>query len=199
MLPAKPRGRPRSFNRDQALDAAMKVFWRQGYEGASLSDLTEAMGINRPSLYAAFGDKCALFRKALDRYEECAGSYFRDALAAPTAREAMEKLMYGAVDAVTDPHNPHGCLMVNGALACNDETEGVRRELVARRNAGEDAIRRRLKRAHAEGDLPPEANPADLARYVVTVIRGLGVQASGGATCAQLRRVVRTALSAWPR
>jgi AcrR family transcriptional regulator len=184
---------------DQALDRALQVFWRKGYEGASLSDLTGAMGINRPSLYAAFGDKEALFRKVLDRYAEGPTSYVREALNQPTARGAIEKLMRWAVEAFSNPRNPPGCLNVQGALVCGDAAEGVRRELALRRAAGEAAIRQRLKRAKAEGDLPANSNPADLARYVTTVLQGMSVQAAGGATRAELQRVARTALLAWPR
>ena len=184
---------------DQALDCALLVFWRKGYEGASLSDLTGAMGINRPSLYAAFGDKDALFRKVLDRYAEGPASYVREALSQPTARGAMEKLLRGSADLLSNPRNPPGCLNVQGALVCGEAAEGVRRELALRRAAGEAAIRQRLKRARAEGDLPPNANPADLARYVTTVLHGMSVQAAGGATRAELQRIAQTALRAWPQ
>lgn len=194
----KPVGRPRSFDKDAALDAAMKVFWREGYEGASLSDLTEAMGINRPSLYATYGDKEALFRKAVDRYIDGPASYAHSALKEPAARAAVTKLMQGAADLTTDARNPHGCLLVQGALACGTEAEAVRQELNGRRNAGEKLVRLRLKRARKEGDLPHDANPADLARYVVTVIRGLAVQAASGASREELRRVIDTAMRAWP-
>ncbi|MES1257643.1 MAG: TetR/AcrR family transcriptional regulator [Acidobacteriota bacterium] len=175
----------------------MNVFWRQGYEGASLNDLTAAMGINRPSLYAAFGDKEALFRKALDRYEAGA-CYVRRALQEPTARGFAETLLEGAAESVTNPQHPKGCLVVQGALAGGAQTECVRKELIARRDAGEKMIRQRLKRARAEGDLPADANPADLARYLVTVARGLAVQAAGGATRTELRRVIQLAMRAWP-
>ena len=195
----RPAGRPRSFDMDRALDCALQVFWRKGYEGASLSDLTEAMGINRPSLYAAFGDKEALFRKVLDRYAEGLTSYVREALNQPTARGAIEKLLRGSADRLSNPRNPPGCLNVQGALVCGNAAEGVRRELALRRAAGEGAIRQRLRRARAEGDLPPNANPADLARYVTTVLHGMSVQAAGGATRAELQRVAQTALQAWPR
>jgi AcrR family transcriptional regulator len=192
-------GRPRSFDAGKALDAGMKVFWRKGYEGASLSDLTRAMGVNRPSLYAAFGDKEALFRKALDRYDEGPAAYLREALNRPTARAAVEGLMLGAADLVTSSGNPAGCLFVQGALACGDGAEAVRGDLILRRGAGEKSVRQRLQRAQAEGDLPPEASPADLARFVVTVVHGIAVQAASGASRNELRRVVRTALQAWPK
>jgi AcrR family transcriptional regulator len=194
-----PKGRPREFDIDTALDRALKVFWRKGYEGASLPDLTRAMGINRPSLYAAFGNKEALFRKVLDRYAEGPAAYVRAALDEPTARAVAERLLGGAVDLLTDPRNPRGCLMVQGALACGEAAESVRRELVSRRVEGEVAVRQRFERALAEGDLPADSDPADLARYVVTVIRGMAVQAAGGASREELRRVVEMALRAWPK
>ena len=192
------RGRPRAFDAEEALDRALLVFWRKGYEGASLDDLTGAMGISRPSLYAAFGDKQALFRKALDRYAAGPSSFARRALKEETARAVVERLLGGAAEMHADPATPAGCLMVHGALAAGPASDAVRRELNARRAADEAALRRRLARARAEGDLPPDAEPADLARYVVTVIRGMAVQATGGASLRQLRRVVRIALRAWP-
>src|SRR5216683_2232994 len=148
--PTGPAGRPRSFDMDQALDRALQVFWRKGYEGTSLSDLTGAMRINRPSLYAAFGNKEALFRKALDRYVEGPAAYVREALNEPTARAVAERLLGGAIDLLTHPRNPRGCLMVQGALACGKATESVRRELVSRRLAGEVAVRQRFGRALAD-------------------------------------------------
>jgi AcrR family transcriptional regulator len=193
-----PAGRPRAFDVDEALDRALEVFWRKGYEGASLSDLTAAMGVNRPSLYAAFGNKEALFRKALDRYVEGPASHVREALDEPTARIVAERLLDGAADSLTDPRNPRGCLMVQGALACGEAAESVRRELASRRTADEAALRRRFERALADGDLPADADPADLARYVATVIRGMAVQAAGGASREELRRVAEMAMRAWP-
>jgi AcrR family transcriptional regulator len=196
---SRPAGRPRSFSPDHALDRALEVFWRRGYEGASLSDLTAAMGINRPSLYAAFGDKEALFRKALDRYAAGPAAYTRAALREPTARAVVEKLLHGAADLLADPGHPPGCLHVQGALACGGGAEPLRRELASRRAAGQAAIRRRLQRAKEEGDLPADANPADLARYLATLLYGMSVQAAGGATRSQLRHVAQTALRAFPR
>ncbi len=193
-----PRGRPREFDADQALDRALKVFWRKGYEGASLPDLTRAMRINRPSLYAAFGNKESLFRKVIERYVEGPAGYVRTALDEPTARAVAERLLGGSVDLLTDPRNPRGCLMVQGALACGEAAESIRRELSARRAAAEVAVRQRFQRALAEGDLPADADPGDLARYVVTLLRGMAVEAAGGASRDELRRVVEMALRAWP-
>jgi AcrR family transcriptional regulator len=195
---AVPRGRPREFDVEKALDRALKVFWRKGYEGASLADLTRAMGINRPSLYAAFNSKEGLFRKALDRYAEGPAVYVSEALKEPTARAVAERLLGGAIDLLTDRRNPRGCLLVQGALACGEAAESVRRELASRRASGEAAVRQRFEGALADGDLPAGADPADLARYVVTVLRGMAVQAAGGASREELRRVVEMALRAWP-
>jgi AcrR family transcriptional regulator len=193
-----PKGRPREFDVGKALGRALKVFWRKGYEGASLADLTRAMGINRPSLYAAFGSKEGLFRQALDRYAAGPAAYVREALNEPTARAVAERLLGGALDLLTDRRNPRGCLLVQGALACGEAAESVRRELASRRASGEVAIRQRFERAQADGDLPADADPADLARYVVTVIRGMAVQAAGGASREDLGRVAAMALRAWP-
>jgi AcrR family transcriptional regulator len=192
-------GRPRAFDTDKALDAALRVFWSKGYEGATLSDLTKAMGINRPSLYSAFGDKETLFRKVLDRYEEGPAAYVRAALNRPTARAAVEGLMLGAVEMSAGLGNPPGCLFVQGALACGDGAQAVRSDLTRRRHIGEKAVRERLKQAQTEGDLPRDANPGVLARYVVTVLQGIAVQAAGGASRKELRQVIQTALRAWPR
>jgi AcrR family transcriptional regulator len=195
---SRPAGRPRAFDTGKALDRALDVFWRKGYEGASLSDLTKAMGINRPSLYAAFGDKEKLFRKVLDRYAEGPASYSRVALQEPSSRKVVERLLYGAADLLTSRGNPHGCLWVQGALACGNAADPVRRELISRRMAGEAALRHRLNRAKTDGDLPPDANPASLARYTATMIQGMSIQAAGGATRSELHRIIGIALQSWP-
>jgi AcrR family transcriptional regulator len=193
------RGRPRAFDAERALDAALDVFWRQGYEGTSLDDLTAAMGINRPSLYAAFGNKEQLFRRVLDRYES-RSTNLCDALREPTARKVAELLLLGAADgqARAGRSGPRGCLMVAGALSCGDDVEPVRRELSARRAAAEAALRKRFEQAKRAGDLSSGADAADLARYVMTVLHGMSVQASGGASRGELRRVAETALRAFP-
>jgi AcrR family transcriptional regulator len=171
---AAQRGRPRAFDPDAALDRAMHVFWAKGYEGASLSNLTRAMRINRPSLYAAFGNKEQLFKKVLDRYLDGPVAYFGKALAARKARNVVEQIFLGTARMAEDPRLPAGCLMVQGALACGNAS--ARKEVAARRAAAEVALRRRLQRAKREGDLPKNADPAELAHYVMTVVRGMAVQ-----------------------
>jgi AcrR family transcriptional regulator len=195
----KPRrGRPRSFDVDRALDRALQVFWRKGYEGASLPELTRAMGINRPSMYAAFGNKAALFRKVLDRYAQGPAHYVCAAIEAPTAREVFERILRGAVKMAADPRNPKGCLNIQGALACGSSAEAMRKELIARRARGQEALRQRFERAKEEGDLPSHVDAADLARYVTTVIYGLSVQAVSGASAEDLRRIGDMALRVFP-
>jgi AcrR family transcriptional regulator len=199
MQPETPAqlGRPRAFDPDVALDRAMHVFWSKGYEGASLSNLTRAMRINRPSLYAAFGNKAQLFGKVLDRYMEGPVAYFGKALAAPKAREVVEEIFLGTAKMADDPSTPAGCLMVQGALACGDAA--IRKEVAARRAAVEGALCRRFQQAKREGDLPKNADPGELAGYVMTVVRGMAVQSAGGASSDQLRRIAQIALRAWPK
>jgi AcrR family transcriptional regulator len=198
MKPVRPTGRPRSFDADEVLDRALQVFWRKGYEGTSLPDLTKAMRINRPSLYAAFGNKEGLFRKVVDRYERGPAFYTRTALERPTARQVVEELVEGAINLLTDPRNPGGCLMVQGALASGAGGEPARRELAGRRAAGVAVLRRRFRRAIAEGDLPADADAAVLARFVATALHGMAVQAATGASRKELRRVRELFLRAWP-
>ncbi len=190
-------GRPRAFDIDKALESALRVFWLKGYEGTSMPDLTEAMGINRPSLYAAFGNKEELFRKALNRYGDKA-CYIRTALQQPTARAVAETMLRDTADALTDPKNPPGCLAVQGALSCGENADPIRRELAAMRTEGQQAFRKRFEKAKADGDLPKDANPADLASYLSTVTQGMAVRAAGGATRKELQRVAEMALKAWP-
>lgn len=195
--PVRP-GRPRAFDIDGALEKAMRVFWEKGYEGASLSDLTEAMGINRPSLYAAFGNKESLFRKVLDRYGKGPAAFACAALNEPTARKVAEKLLRGTADMLGDPGTPAGCLVIHGALACGEENEDVRRELKSRRADAIEALRKRFVRAKREGDLAADADPLVLARYLSTVTQGMSVQVATGATHRDLLRIAETAMRAWP-
>jgi AcrR family transcriptional regulator len=193
-----PRGRPREFDTQQALDAALLLFWRHGYEGTSLAALAKTMGVNMPSLYAAFGNKEMLFKKALERYLQRPASYLPRALEEPSARRAIEKLFRGAIDMVMNPCHPNGCLLVQGALTAGPTAASICKELSLRRTAAELAVRRRLERAIAEGELPARTDAARLSRYLITVLWGLSVQAAGGATQAQLREVAKLALRCWP-
>src|SRR5882757_8083198 len=196
--PLMAMGRPREFDVDKALDLALQVFWRKGYEGASMADLTETMGITRPSLYSAFGNKEELFRKALDRYVDGPGGYVQVALAKPTARAVVEHLLYETANAVTDPNHPPGCLAVQGALSCGDAAESIKQELMARRANGEQDLRKRFERAVAEGDLPSGSDAADLAAYVSAILQGIAVQAAGGTSRSQLHKIAEMTLRTWP-
>jgi AcrR family transcriptional regulator len=192
-----PMGRPREFDMDAALDEAMEVFWRRGYEGATIAELTGAMGINPPSLYAAFGNKEGLLKAALDRYMVKRNECMEEILAAPTAREVVETGLLKLADLQTDPENPPGCLLVAGGLACGVGSENIPFELAAHRAQTEDQMRERFIRAREEGDLSPDSDPAALARYLSAVIAGIGVLASAGATREQLREVAMVAVKAF--
>lgn len=189
-------GRPREFDAEMALDQAMEVFWRHGYEGATIAQLTEAMGINPPSLYACFGNKEGLLKAALDRYTKLRNVWMDEVVAAPTAREVAERMLMGIAEKQTDPANPPGCLLVQGGIACGTGSENVPFELAARRAENEDQLRERFVRAKAEGDLKESADPAALARYVSAVSVGMGVMASSGADREALRQVASVAVQA---
>jgi AcrR family transcriptional regulator len=191
-------GRPREFDTDAALEKAMRLFWTKSYEGTSVADLTEALGISRPSLYAAFGDKQSLFRAALERYAAGPARYVAAALGKSTAREVAEQLLKGAADLQTSSRNPGGCLTVNGAIACGDEAEPVRQALNVHRTAGVALLRRRFQQAKLQRDLPKDSDPAALARFVAAVVYGMAVLASGGANRKELEQVIQTAMKAWP-
>jgi len=187
-------GRPRAFDRDTALDQAMEVFWRHGYEGATIAQLTDAMGINPPSLYAAFGSKEALLKAALDRYTLRREAWMEEVLSAPTAREVTSRMLMGVAERQTDPSNPPGCLLVQGGLACGSGSANVPFELAARRAQTEEQLRHRFERAKDEGDLAAGADPAALARYVSAVITGMSVMASSGADREALAQVAAVAI-----
>jgi AcrR family transcriptional regulator len=191
-------GRPRSFDRSQALDAATRVFWQHGYEGSSISALTSAMGINRPSLYAAFGDKAALFREAVARYGTGPGRYVRRALGQPRARQVAEMLLHGAVANATDPATPHGCLWVQGALVTGAEASTLRASMADLRDGGTAQIRERMERAVREEDLPSGTDVAALTLFLVSVMNGIAVQASSGQSREALSQVADLAMRIWP-
>jgi AcrR family transcriptional regulator len=196
-LPDPPRGRPRAFDLEEALDRAMRVFWEKGYLGASLSDLTGAMGINRPSLYAAFGNKEELYRKVLDRYARGPTAYLAESIEQPTAREVAEHRLRGVIRLLTAPDSPGTCLMVHGTLSCGGRGEPLCQEFKSRRSAAHAALCERFKRARAEGDLSGDVDPAALAHYLQAITFGLSVMAFSGATKRELSQVVSTTMEAW--
>ena len=189
-------GRPREFRLEVALDRAMDVFWRKGYEGASLSDLTAAMKISSPSLYAAFGSKEGLFRAVLNRYDEIKKGFLDEVLSAPTARESASRFLEGVAEYAADPKNRPGCLLLQSGLSCGDDA--VPTELARHRAQKELALRERFECARSKGDLPKDADPSALARYLMAVSNGMAVQATSGATAKDLHEVARIALLAWP-
>jgi AcrR family transcriptional regulator len=192
------RGRPRSFDRADALKQAMRVFWQRGYEGTSLSDLTAAMGINSPSLYAAFGCKEALFREAVELYNVTEGATTTAALSEePTARAAIEAMLRSNARAYADPATPPGCMVVLAAAISTAENEPVREFLAGVRREAHDAVRQRLKRGIADGDLPKGTDTAALANFYTTVLQGLSFQARDGASRKTLNTIVDCAMAAW--
>jgi AcrR family transcriptional regulator len=193
-----PLGRPREFDLDTALEAAMLVFWRKGYEGASMSDLTASLGVTKPSLYAAFGAKEDLFLAVLDRYDNRTAHFLAGSIRAVTAREVAVGLLRGAAEFHANPANPPGCLMVQGALVGSHVGDAARRETRIRRDRLREAIEERLQHALDQHDLPSGADPKALARYLVAVMRGMAVEAASGAGAAELHEIVDVALTAWP-
>jgi AcrR family transcriptional regulator len=191
-------GRPRNFDMTQALDRAMTVFWRKGYEGASLVDLTTAMGINSPSLYAAFGSKEGLFRSVLERYDARRKGFMDTVLAAPDAQTVARTFLEGVADFAADTSglNPPGCLLLQSGLTCADQV--IPDEIARHRAEKETALRERFARAHREGDLPKSADPAALARYLIAMSNGICVQATTGASAEELRAIAIMALGSWP-
>ncbi len=195
--PNKQRGRPPAFNHEDALKKALQVFWQRGYEGASMTELTEALGINRPSIYAAFGNKEALFRKALSKYTAGPVAYIAHALSAPTASLVVEKILTQSALFLTDPTNPSGCMMVLGALSGGKDSELIKQELIAHRKNFEEKLKQRFELAQTQSDLAQTVDTASLAKYIATIHQGLSVQATSGATREELLSVVELTLKNW--
>ncbi|MFD9074729.1 TetR/AcrR family transcriptional regulator [Streptomyces lasiicapitis] len=183
---------------DEALERAMLVFWEHGYEGANLTTLTEAMGISATSMYAAFGNKEELFRKALERYTEGPSAYLDRALREPTALGTATAILAGTIRTTTSPARPQGCMGVQSALAVGDSGQAVRDLLAAWRNNGCCRLRQRFQEAVDDGDLPPQADPALLARYVTTLAFGIAVQAASDVSRTELQATADAALRNWP-
>ncbi|MBD8620203.1 TetR/AcrR family transcriptional regulator [Sphingomonas sp. CFBP 13728] len=193
-----PKGRPREFDLDEALAGALRVFWRNGYEGASMAELTAEMKITKPSLYAAFGNKEALFHKALDLYEREKLAYMTYALDAPTARAVAENLLRGALQMQSSTCDPKGCLSVISSVACSPEAEPIKAEVAKRRASSQAALIRRFDEAKAAGEFPEGLESDALMRYLFAIMQGLTIQSGSGATCAELNQLVETAMSVWP-
>lgn len=192
-------GRPREFDLDEALEAALQMFWESGYEGVGLNQLCSRLGITKTSFYAAFGSKESLFGQVLDRYTAGPASYGFEALRQPSARSVFSALLDGAVLTSTMPGAPPGCLGVQAALPSNGKGRPAHDLLAAWRNAGTDRLEERLSQAVSEGDLPPDADPKALARYMTTVTFGIAVQAASGMERAELRGIADVALDNWDR
>ncbi|WIX79929.1 TetR/AcrR family transcriptional regulator [Amycolatopsis carbonis] len=194
-----PRGRPRAFDREHALTQAMFVFWERGYEGTSLADLTGAMGINPPSLYAAFGGKEALFREAVERYGETYGSHTPRALREEsTARAAIEAMLRDNARSYVDPAHPSGCMVVLAATNCSPANGGVCAHLRAQREEVRDLVRARLRRGVKEGDLAESVDIEALGAYYATILFGLSMQARDGVDLAGLTAIIDAAMLCWP-
>ena len=195
--PKRPRGRPRSFDRERALEQAMEVFWSKGFEGASLADLTEAMGINPPSLYAAFGDKEQLFLEAVERYTTQRGEscpYCEE----PTARAAVEKLLVYMAEELTSSEHPRGCMMVMAAATSSRSSEKLQAALTAKRMASRASLKARIERGIKEGDVPRGTDVSELADFYSTIMTGMSLQARDGASRKSLLATVRQAMAVFP-
>jgi AcrR family transcriptional regulator len=193
------RGRPKAFSTQEALDAAMKVFADKGYEGASLSDLTKAMGINRTSLYATYGNKEALFRKALDQYSEGMKSFLDECMKVPNAREGMSRLLHHGVEMFTDNEGPGACFMVRGPLTGSESEKDIKVYFEKKRSMVEQVLQERFEKAKQAGELPDAASSLELARFYFVIMQGIALQAHHGGTREQLMDVVNVSLAQWPK
>ena len=191
-------GRPREFDTEAALATAEELFWRNGYDGTSLSDLTKAMGIVPPSFYFAFKSKEALFERVLERYRAERMGYVEAALNEPTARCVAERILYALIDSQTDPRCPPGCLAINNALPAAGTNDPVRLMVAEVRRDLQSRLESRFRQAVQEGDLGKDADPEMLARFILTVAWGMAIEAQSGTTRAQLRATAAMALKAWP-
>jgi AcrR family transcriptional regulator len=191
------RGRPREFSSEKALDAAMGVFGEKGYEEASLSDLTKAMGINRPSMYSAFGNKAQLFRMALARYSDAGATRVAECLGSGTLREAINRLLRDLVRKFTDPKGVGGCFVTQPPPTGATASMPLKRDVAHKRRVVEQALRQRFDRGIQEGELPSHVSSDDLARFYSVLIQGMALEAQHGGTKEQLLRVVDLAMESW--
>jgi AcrR family transcriptional regulator len=187
-------GRPISFDKDAALEAAMLLFWERGYEGTSMADLTQAMGLNPSSIYAAYGDKHALFQLAVKRYMEMRAQYAGKALEEPTLEKVVRALFDETVAFLTTPGHPPTCMTLAGAVGCSVEAKPARDLMTEIRKENQIAIRKRLLKARQSGELPRGIDLDDYTRYLSTIIAGLSIQAANGSTKQELKRTAKMAL-----
>ena len=192
------RGPAKAFDVGEALDAAMLVFWKKGFEGTSLSDLTEAMGINRPSLYATFGDKQRLYGLAVGRFAEIGRPVFESSTTEPTARRFAERLLRGQAELYSRPELAPGCFLIQSAISTSAQSQAARDEAAGRRRENESAVREYLGEPSRSGELPPGVSASELASYLASVGHGLAVRALDGASREELNRIVDMALAFWP-
>ncbi len=195
----KLRGRPRVFDMDEALDKALEIFWKRGFEGASIAELTETLGINKPSLYAAFGNKEEIFKKALSRYVAGPVAFIQEVVNHPTAFEVAQNFLIKAVEFFTDTKHPKGCLIVQAALSVSTDSLMVKDLLANYRYSYEHLLAKRFEKAKEEGDLPNDANAETLAKFLSTLHQGMSVQVTSGASKGELMQIVEFALKSWPR
>lgn len=194
----KMRGRPRIFDMNEALDKALEIFWKRGYEGASIAELTETLGITKPSLYTAFGNKEELFKKALSRYAAGPVAFVSNIVNEPTARKVAESFLFQSAEFLTDASHPQGCMIVQGALSSGESTDIVKNILIKYRDSYENLLTVRFEKAKVDGDLSSEDNPKVLAKYLATLHQGMSVQATSGATKKELLNVAKLAMKVWP-
>jgi AcrR family transcriptional regulator len=193
-------GRPRSFDRDDALRRALMVFWKHGYDATSIALLTESLGIGAASLYAAFGDKNALFDEALDYYAKTYGAFTVQALREETdARTAIERLLRQAAIAFTSRDHPPGCLVISAAANCSPQSGAVHRRLKGFRLRTVRALEEKIEGAKSNGRLPPEVDGRALALFYSSMLQGMSAQARDGATRDELEAIASAALRAWPQ
>ncbi len=195
----KLRGRPRVFDMDEALDKALEIFWKRGFEGASIAELTETLGINKPSLYAAFGNKEEIFKKALSRYVSGPVAFIQEAINQPSAYEVAQSFLTKAVEFFTDTKHPKGCLIVQAALSVSADSLLVQDLLTKYRYSYEKQLAKRFEKAKEEGDLPIDANVETLAKFLSTLHQGMSVQVTSGASKEELMQIVEFALKGWPK
>lgn len=194
----KRRGRPPAFNHDEALEKAMQTFWKYGYEGTSMAALIEAMDMNKPSIYAAFGNKEVLFNQVLDKYLSGPSAFVKGAIAEPTSYLVAKQFLTKAVELLTEHQNPRGCMIVQGALSCGPEAEMIQKKLISYRANLEENFKVRFDIAKDNKDLPDDTNTTALAKYVTTLHQGISVQASSGASKDALMGIVDIAMQNWP-